>query len=130
MALAHALPLEVWENIAFSAVATEDTFLGPPYTLGALALVSRKISASISVANNTGLYARLFRFKFDDAAPTRRLSARWMTTRCLAKEFVKRFQALRRIKDCQYHPDDLWTVYLMFVLLDLRALPLLTIIAN
>lgn len=110
------LSLDDWERIAFHVVASENTFLGPPSALCALSLVSRQIHDAISVQGNSRLYARIFRFKFDYAAPERRLTERWLTTRCLAAETIKRFTALKRIRRRQeFNPDDLWTCYLMCV---------------
>ncbi|GLB44816.1 hypothetical protein LshimejAT787_1801530 [Lyophyllum shimeji] len=112
--LLYALSLSDWERIAFYAVASERTFLGPPVQLLALSLVCRHIYDSISVQNNSRLYARIFRFKFDYAAPARRLTARWLTTRCLAKELISRFFALQRIRQKrEFRPEDLWAAYLM-----------------
>ncbi|KAF8071573.1 hypothetical protein FPV67DRAFT_882445 [Lyophyllum atratum] len=110
----YALSLNDWERIAFYAVASETTFLGPPSALHALSLVSRHVYNAISVQNNSRLYARIFRFKFDYAAPARRLTARWLTSRCLAKELISRFAALRRMRGRrEFRPEDLWTAYLM-----------------
>jgi hypothetical protein len=108
---------EILEHIAFYTVSDESSFLGPPSDLLALCLVtlvSRAINGAISLNNNTHLYALIFRFKFDYAAPVRRLTERWPTTHCLAIELKKRFIALKRIRHKQeYHQDDLWTSYLM-----------------
>ncbi|KDR78686.1 hypothetical protein GALMADRAFT_244185 [Galerina marginata CBS 339.88] len=107
------LTSEVWERIAFYAVASEDTFLGPPSMICSLALLSRLVYAQISFKNNPRLYARIFRFKFDASAPARRLSERWRTTKCLASELIKRCRAMKRIKTKDLNVDDVWTAYLM-----------------
>jgi hypothetical protein len=113
-AIVNRLSLNDWERIAFYAVVSEHTFLGPPSGLCTLSLVSRDIHDAISVKSNSRLYAKLFRFKFDSAAPTRRLSGRWLTSRCLASELIKRFTVLQRIKlGVDFRHDDLWTCYLM-----------------
>ncbi|KAF5379763.1 hypothetical protein D9615_005748 [Tricholomella constricta] len=110
----YNLSINDWERIAFYAVASENTFLGPPTALHALSLVSRHVHMSTSVQNNSRLYARIFRFKFDYAAPARRLSERWLTTRCLAQELIARFSALRRIRGRrEFRPEDLWSAYIM-----------------
>lgn len=109
------VPYEIWDRIAFYTVASDEAFLGPPSNICSLALISRSIHQQISYKTNTNLYARIFRFKFDYAAPTRRLSERWRTTGCLASELIKRFKALKRIKSTEYDTDDLWTIYLMCV---------------
>jgi hypothetical protein len=110
------LPCEIWERIAFYTVASEEAFLGPPSNICSLVLISRSIHQKISYKMNTNLYGRIFRFKFDYVALTRRLSERWRTTGCLASELIKRFEALKRIKSMEFDTGDLWTIYLMCVL--------------
>ena len=114
MAPVYKLSLDHWESIAFHLAASEDK-PGPPSGLNSLLLVSRHVYANTCSKNNVGLYARLFRLKFDCGAIRRRLSERWMTDRCLRSELIKRFTALRRIRGHIYKFDDLWTCYLMFV---------------
>jgi hypothetical protein len=104
---------DIWQRIAFYTIASQETFLGPPSDLSSLALVSRDIYLKIYKQNLSDLLARIFRFKFSVAAIARRVSERWRTTRCLASELVKRFQALKRIKAQELNPDDVWTCYLM-----------------
>lgn len=112
--LLNQLSLDDWERIAFYAVVSEDSFLGPPSALCPLSLVSRDIHDAISVQTNSRLYARIFRFKFDYAAPARRLTERWLTTRCLASELIVRFSTLKRIKSKrEFRSADLWTCYIM-----------------
>lgn len=110
------LTLDHWESIAFHMAASEGV-TGPPVGLLSLLLVSHHIHARVCVGNNARLYARLFQLKFDCSASRRRLSERWTTDRCLTKELMKRFTALRHIRDQVYEFDDLWTCYLMFVYL-------------
>ena len=112
---AENLSYELWDTIAFYSVATDISFLGPPSILCSLTLVSRRLHDYLCIENNSHLYARIFRFKFDTIAPTRRLSERWRTTKCLASELVKRFKALKRIKALELDVDDAWTAYLMCV---------------
>ncbi|KAF9460340.1 hypothetical protein BDZ94DRAFT_1284000 [Collybia nuda] len=110
----YKLSLNDWERIAFYLVASENTFLGPPSELCALSLVSRHIHDAMSTKHNSRLYARIFRFKFDTAAPSRRLSDRWLTSRCLTSELIKRFATLRQVRlRREYKHEDLWTCYLM-----------------
>lgn len=114
----HRLPLNEWERIAFYAIASEDTFLGPPNALHALLLVSHHIHDMVSLRNNSRLYARIFHFKFDYAAPARRFSKRWLTTRCLATELINRFHTMKRIqRRLEFKVEDLWAAYLMYVAL-------------
>jgi hypothetical protein len=109
------LSLEIWEKIGFYTLISPETFLGPPSGLCPLSLVSSTITDKLSVTNNSRLYARLFRSKFDTIATRRRLSQRWLTTRCLAAELIKRCEAMKRICSKDFCVDDLWTIYLMFV---------------
>ncbi|KAK2462955.1 hypothetical protein APHAL10511_005007 [Amanita phalloides] len=112
--LVYQLSLDDWESIAFH-MSTSEGGAGPPSGLLSLLLVSHHIYASTCVRNNARLYARLFRFKFDCSALRRRLTDRWMTDRCLASELVKRFTAMRRLRDQVFNFDDLWTCYLMML---------------
>ena len=115
-ALFYALTMDDWERIAFYTVASESTFLGPPSGLCTLSLICRNVRDAVSIKSNSRLFARIFRFKFDCSAPTRRFSERWLTSRCLASELVKRFAALGRIRQrSSLRHDDLWTCYLMYV---------------
>lgn len=73
----------------------------------------------MSIANNSGLYARIFRHKFDCEAIKRRLSARWMYAPCLAQELRARFIALKHIKhgnpSLRLDREALWKAYLMLL---------------
>lgn len=111
-----ALSIDIWECIAYYALIGDDAFFGPPSGLSDLCLISRHVYNAIRFDNNSRLYARLFRFKFDYAAPCRRLSIRWRNTRCLALEFKKRVATLKRVRCRQeLEKDDLWTCYLMML---------------
>ncbi|KAF5341371.1 hypothetical protein D9758_012282 [Tetrapyrgos nigripes] len=108
------LPAEVWGRIAFYAVASEETFLGPPSAISSLLLTCRWLYQSLNFRSNPGFYARVFRFKFDYDAPLRRLGMEWLTTRCLAVELKKRMEVLKRVRRREeYSSQDLWTCYLM-----------------
>jgi hypothetical protein len=92
------------------------TFHGPPCHLLPLLCTSSTIYRAVSLKSTTHLYADIFRFKFDDEAPARRLSDRWLTTKCLAHELVNRCLVLKRIRNRHPHSvADLWTAYLMML---------------
>ncbi|KIK58081.1 hypothetical protein GYMLUDRAFT_75135 [Collybiopsis luxurians FD-317 M1] len=112
---AENIPGELWERIAYYANAGDDAFLGPPVNVASLCLVCRSIYRDICFANNTGLYARLFCFKFDYQAPLRRLGRHLLTTQNLAQEFKKRIIALKRVRRRECNDQDLWTCYLMML---------------
>ncbi|KAH7920230.1 hypothetical protein BV22DRAFT_1040065 [Leucogyrophana mollusca] len=105
------------EHVAYF-LAT-DTLLGPPADLVSLLCTSRTVNELLCFANNSHLYARIFRFKFDSSAVERRLPIGWSSTPCLAVELRKRFAALKRIRrssvEAFYHLDDLWVAYLMML---------------
>jgi hypothetical protein len=102
----------ILQNVAYQAAAA--TFLGPPKELLPLLSLSRSVHAVLDFKENTPLYADIFRFKFDFQAPQRRLSGRWLTSRCLAFELRKRFGVLKRIRfNAPHRLDDLWTAYLL-----------------
>ncbi|KAF9532676.1 hypothetical protein CPB83DRAFT_880763 [Crepidotus variabilis] len=106
---------ELWELIGYHTISSEEAFLGPPATLCALLLSCRKLNHILSWKHNPALYAKIFARKFDIEAPKRRFSQEWLTTTRLTAELKKRFEALQRIKAKIFHPDDLWTAYLMFL---------------
>ena len=115
--LLYTLTIDDWEQITFYTVASKSTFLGPPSGLCTLSLVCCHIHDAISIDKNSRLFARIFRFKFDCTAPTRCFSERWLTSRCLASELVKRFTTLGWIRQrSSLRRDDLWTCYLMYVI--------------
>jgi hypothetical protein len=99
-----------------------NTFYGPPRGLTALLLVSRAWYDALSFGTCPRLYARLFCFKFDVSAARRRFSSRWRSTRCLAIEFKRRIETLRRLRIWQQpilqplvNLEDLWVSYIMYV---------------
>lgn len=111
-----ALGIDIWEDIAYSVLTDAKQFSDRLSGLTNLCLISPQVYNSIRFDKNSRLYARLFRFKFDYAAPTRRLSIRWRNTRCLALEFKKRMETLERIRRREdLEVDDLWTCYLMML---------------
>lgn len=93
----NSIPLEVIENIAFFAVASNP--LGPPRELTPLLLLNRRSHASLS---NPHLYARIFSTKFDTTALMRRLGppggAAATTAPKLAAELRRRFVQLGRLR--------------------------------
>ncbi|CAA7267463.1 unnamed protein product [Cyclocybe aegerita] len=111
------IPHDIWERIAFFANVSDEasSFLGPPSAISTLALLSRRVHEAVSKKSNPHLYAKIFRCKFDASAATRRFSERWLTSRCLTSELVKRFKALKRIKAGQFDVKDLWTAYMMIL---------------
>jgi hypothetical protein len=105
---------EILQRIAYHLGTS--TFHGPPCHLLPLLHTSSTINRALSLKNTSYLYAEIFRFKFDDEAPTRRLSDRWLTTKCLAHELVNRCLVLKRIRYRRpYTKTDLWTAYLMIL---------------
>ncbi|KAJ3516509.1 hypothetical protein NLJ89_g1083 [Agrocybe chaxingu] len=112
-----SIPHDIWERIAFFANVSDEasSFLGPPSAISSLALLSRRVHEAVSQKSNPHLYAKIFRYKFDVSAATRRFSERWLTSRCLTSELVKRSKALKRIKAGQFDVKDLWTAYLMIL---------------
>ena len=118
----HLSPLErcspeILERVAL--FAAKERLIGPPSNVLALLTTSRTVHFALSPENNNKLYAEIFKFKFDTAAASRRLTPRWLTTRSLATELRLRFEVLRRVRDgidnhmLQY---DLWTIF--FILLE------------
>jgi hypothetical protein len=107
----------VLDHIAFYLAV--DPFLGPPAYLVSLLLTCRTVHNHLSIANNSRLYADIFRQKFDYAAVERRLSAKWTTASCLAQELCNRFIALKHIRNGKPSlPSDrisLWNAYLMML---------------
>ncbi|TCD67735.1 hypothetical protein EIP91_011977 [Steccherinum ochraceum] len=91
------IPQEVLEQIAFF-VATHDE-LGPPSDIVPLLGVNRRIASLLSAVANPHLYARIFAYKFDAAAPRRRLGNDETTPLALTEELQRRCSLLRRIRD-------------------------------
>ncbi|KAF8328231.1 uncharacterized protein EI90DRAFT_2926448, partial [Cantharellus anzutake] len=118
-------PPDVIELIAYYA-ATSD-LPGPPRDIVPLLSTCRTIYYSLSFQHNHGLYADIFRFKFDCGAPIRRFAndplCRTSSTG-LSLELRSRFEALRymrtvvQTKTCITHSKEetirhLWTIYFM-----------------
>lgn len=107
----------VLDDIAFHLAV--DPFLGPPANLFPLFLTCRALYNRLSIANNSTLYARIFRSKFDCQAIERRLSARWTYAPCLAQELRARFIALKHIRQgnpsLRLDREALWKAYLMLL---------------
>lgn len=66
----QTLPLEILDEIAFELVALEP--LGPPSDILSLLVASSHFNQALSPSANPGLYARIFRHKFDYSAVERR----------------------------------------------------------
>ena len=90
------IPLEVIEHIAY--YAGTDTFLGPPSSLLPLLLANRRINSCISITTNHHLYARIFSYKFDTAAPLARLGEEQLVSQALAEELKRRCVVLQRLR--------------------------------
>lgn len=107
----------ILDDIAFYLAV--DPFLGPPTNLFSLLLTCRALYNHLSIANNSALYARIFRHKFDCKAIERRLSAGWTSAPCLARELRSRFIALQHIKhgnpSLRLDREALWKAYLMLL---------------
>lgn len=65
------LPLEVIDTIAFELTALQP--LGPPWVILPLLRTCRSVYLSLSPRVNLGLWARIFRYKFDSNAVERRV---------------------------------------------------------
>lgn len=113
----ESLALPALERIALHLVRS--SFLGPPADLLPLLSTSRTLHDALSFAKNEHLWGRLFAFKFDTKAISRRHGSRWTTSGCLGQEGRKRFAAMKRIRHGvvaeQHHLSDLWTAYLMML---------------
>ena len=91
-----SIPQEIIEHIAYF-VAT-DSFLGPPSSLLPLLLVNRQINSWTSIVTNHHLYARIFSYKFDTAAPLARFGEETLVARAFAEELKRRCIVLKRLR--------------------------------
>ena len=96
MASLLSIPQEIIEHIAYF-IAT-DSFLGPPSSLLPLLLVNRQINSWTSIVTNHHLYARIFAFKFDTAAPLARLDQETLVSKAFAEELKRRCIVLKRLR--------------------------------
>jgi hypothetical protein len=96
MASLLSIPQEIIEHIAYF-VAT-DSFLGPPSSLLPLLLVNRQINSWTSIVTNHHLYARIFTYKFDTAAPLARLGEETLVSQAFAEELKRRCIVLKRLR--------------------------------
>ena len=96
MASLLGIPQEIIEHIAYF-VAT-DSFLGPPSSLLPLLLVNRQINSWTSIVTNHHLYARIFAYKFDTAAPLARLGEETLVSKAFAEELKRRCVVLKRLR--------------------------------
>ena len=90
------IPQEIFENIAYFAAT--DTFLGPPASLLSLLLANREINSSLSITTNHHLYARIFGYKFDTAAPLARIGQDRLPSQAFAEELKRRCVVLKRLR--------------------------------
>lgn len=127
------IPTDVVELIAYHAVVADT--LGPPQILISLLSTCRSLHYSLSANNNHSLYADIFRYKFDTAAPLRRFSRTqpWrISSAALTAELRGRFTTLRHMRQTvlaggftanwggvSSTTDDLlrhlWTIYFMCI---------------
>ncbi|CUA72817.1 hypothetical protein RSOLAG22IIIB_10320 [Rhizoctonia solani] len=120
------LPSEVIQHIAITACSL--TLTGPPSELVPLLQLGRGIHAALCIRDNPGLYARIFRLKFDWQAPTRRYAdaGQPLTARNFAHELQRRWVVLKRIRDASnmggllacsedQEIENAWMIYLMFL---------------
>jgi len=90
------IPQEIIEHIAYFAAI--GTFLGPPSSLLPLLLTNRQINSCLSINNNHYLYARIFSYKFDMAAPLARLGKDRLASQAFAEELKRRCVVLKRLR--------------------------------
>ncbi|KAF8816956.1 hypothetical protein BYT27DRAFT_7205344 [Phlegmacium glaucopus] len=90
------IPQEIIEHIAYFTAT--DTFLGPPSSLLPLLLANRQINSCLSITTNHHLYARIFRYKFDTAAPLARLGEDELASQAFAEELKRRCVVLTRLR--------------------------------
>ncbi|CAE6470701.1 unnamed protein product [Rhizoctonia solani] len=120
------LPPEVTQHIAVAACGL--TREGPPSELAPLLRLCRTVHAVLCIQHNPGLYARIFRLKFDWRAPARRFAdaGQALTARNFAHELQRRWIVLKRIRAVsnvgqllvcseEHELENLWTLYLMFL---------------
>jgi hypothetical protein len=99
MAISNTLdtvPQEVLEQVAYFAAT--HTQRGPPSGIVPLLLVNRRIYARLSTQASHHLYGRIFAFKFDIRAVSRRLNPQRTTPQILTSELIRRFTRLSRIR--------------------------------
>ena len=90
------MPQEIIEHIAY--FVSTDSFLGPPSSLLLLLLLNRRINSCLSIVTNHHLYARIFSYKFDTAAPLARLGEASLVSQAFAEELKRRCIVLKRLR--------------------------------
>ncbi|OSD00575.1 hypothetical protein PYCCODRAFT_1370942 [Trametes coccinea BRFM310] len=90
-----SLPLEVLDDIAYHLALLEP--VGPPRHLPPLLRTCKSLHTALCVTNNTHLYARIFRAKFDHRAAERRFCQEASYSSGLAYQLVAYCHALRNI---------------------------------
>ena len=90
------MPQEIIEHIAY--FVSTDSFLGPPSSLLLLLLLNRRINSCLSIVTNHHLYARIFSYKFDTAAPLARLGEESLVSQAFAEELKRRCIVLKRLR--------------------------------
>lgn len=112
---------EVLQHIAFFCA---EPFLGTPANVVPFLLICRKVYSAVGFNFAPYLYGRIFRMKFDVAAPMRRLGEDQLKSSVLAEELRRRCEALKRIRRLEISGpntlSDLWMAYLMFLEHDVK----------
>jgi hypothetical protein len=108
-----SLPPEIIELIAFYCATVEifhhsdteidplqerERYATPPSGLRSLLLTSNRLYLLLNSASNPGLYAQIFRSKFDTAAIARRFGPAAVSAKSLTRELQKRCICLKRIR--------------------------------
>lgn len=106
-------PDDVLQHIAL--LCASFSIFEPPSATLRLSQTSRTVHEALCPRRCPQLYAKIFRTRFDIAAPLRRLGAARLTASCLTDELVQRCRALRRIRrretSSPFLRQDLWTIY-------------------
>jgi hypothetical protein len=115
----ESLAPELLCRIASHLVLDESSYIGPPSAVLAFVSTSRLIHHAVSLSTNAQFLSYVFAFKFDQAAPLRRLGPRRVNAVNYASELHKRFKVMSRIRRgsiVQEHlHEDLWTTLLMLL---------------
>lgn len=111
------LPPETIEKVV-AFVTAQESIGGPPPGLYALMRTCRYMHHLLSPEHNPGMFYRLFRDRFDLAAPRRRSPCLLFGPTQFASEAQHRFAALRLIRRRDSnHPDVLESLFVAYVML-------------
>ncbi|KAH7886386.1 hypothetical protein F5I97DRAFT_1879916 [Phlebopus sp. FC_14] len=110
------LPLEILENLALELL---DDFFTPPSALVPLLLTCKHIHTSLGIRDNCHLYARIFRTRFDETAPLRRLGDYGSSAPGLASQLIAYCYVLKTIRTGDIHAQDVlptfWSCFSMMM---------------